>query len=135
VSNAPGLNDFLLRALKGDRFNVIQNLHEKHGPVVRIGPNQVSISSPETFHHVFVTKCSSFTKSDFYATIQPGIGPKYAGLFNYTDHKRAMAERRDLQPMFSPASLRQYEARYANQLQELVVAMKATDEVDMFKLL
>ncbi|KAF8847666.1 cytochrome P450 [Acephala macrosclerotiorum] len=117
-----------------DRFNVIQQLHQKHGPVVRIGPNQVSISSPEVFHYVFVTKCSSFVKSDFYATIQPSIGPKYAGLFNYTDHKRAVAERRDLQPMFSPASLRQYETRYASQLQQLIAAMKSTEKVDMFKL-
>lgn len=82
-----------------------------------------------------MTKCSSFIKSDFYATIQPGIGPKYAGLFNYTDHKRAMAERRDLQPMFSPGSLREYETRYANQLQQLTVAMKSAEVVDMFKLL
>ncbi|KAE9377619.1 cytochrome P450 [Stipitochalara longipes BDJ] len=131
-----GLSEWweIYHTIKCDRFNVIQQLHEKHGPVVRVGPNQVSISSPETFHHVFVTKCSSFPKSSFYATIQPGVGPKYAGLFNYTDHKRAVAERRDLQPMFSPASLRQYEARYATQLQQLVVAMKSSEEVDMFKL-
>ncbi|CZR68102.1 uncharacterized protein PAC_18001 [Phialocephala subalpina] len=124
----------IYHTIKCDRFNVIQELHEKHGRVVRIGPNQVSISSPEAFHYVFVTKCSSFIKSNFYATIQPGIGPKYAGLFNYTDHKRAVAERRDLQPMFSPASLKQYEARYAGQLEQLVTAMKSAEQVDMFKL-
>ena len=80
-------------------------------------------------------KCSSFLKSDFYSTIQPGVGPKFAGLFNYTDHERSIAERRDLQPMFSPASLRQFEARYNVQLDQLVVAMKSDETIDMFRLL
>jgi hypothetical protein len=46
-----------------------------------------------------------------------------------------MEERRDLQPMFSPGNLRQYEARYAIQLQQLIIAMKSAEVVDMFKLL
>lgn len=116
----------------GDRFIVIQKLHEKYGDVVRIGPNQVSVASPKVFHHVFVTKCSSFIKSDFYAAIQPGVGPKYSGLFNYTDHQRAVAERRDVQPMFSPAKIRMYEARYDSQLMQLISLMKSRKEMDMF---
>lgn len=103
--------------------------------MVRIGPNELSVSSLETFHHVFVTKCSSFPKSDFYKSIQPGVGPKYEGMFNCTDHKVAMAERRDVQPRFSPAMLKQYEARYMDQLDQLIIAMKSRPEVDMFKLL
>ncbi|KAH6676808.1 cytochrome P450 [Halenospora varia] len=131
-----GLSEWweVYHTIKCDRFNVIQELHKKHGSVVRINPNQVSIASPKVFHHVFVTKCASFPKSEFYSSIQPGIGPKYAGLFNYTDHKRAVSERRDLQPMFSPAQLKRYEARYQNQLEELVKTMKKTEMVDMFKM-
>ena len=37
--------------------------------------------------------------------------------------------------MFSPALLKRYEARYQNQLEELVRAMKKAEEVDMFKML
>ncbi|KAG7417485.1 Averantin hydroxylase [Fusarium oxysporum f. sp. rapae] len=121
-------------SLKNDRFRAIHELHEKHGNVVRIGPNQVSVASPEVFHYVFVTKCSSFLKTDFYATIQPGIGPRYAGLFNYINHKQAMAERRDLQPMFSPASMKQYEAKYDEQLDILMEVIKQRGEVDLFGL-
>ena len=36
-------------------------LHRKYGPIVRIGPNHVSVSSPEAFHVVYSTK-SAFTK-------------------------------------------------------------------------
>ncbi|KAH7177201.1 cytochrome P450 [Fusarium sp. MPI-SDFR-AT-0072] len=121
-------------SLKNDRFRAIHELHEKHGNVVRIGPNQVSVASPEVFHYVFVTKCSRFLKTDFYATIQPGIGPRYAGLFNYINHKQAMAERRDLQPMFSPGSMKQYEAKYDEQLDILMEVIKQRGEVDLFGL-
>lgn len=102
---------------------------------MRIGPNQVSIASPDAFHYVFVTKCSTFLKSDFYATIQPGLGPKYAGLFNYVNHKQAMAERRDLQPMFSPGSMKHYEAKFDEQLDILMDVIKQKGKVDLFVLL
>lgn len=121
--------------VEGDRFYAIQTLHEKHGDVVRIGPKQLSIASPRVFHHVFVTKCGSFRKSDFYASIQPGLGPKYAGLFNEVDHSRAMAERRDLQPLFSPANLRLYEERYDVQLDKLIEVMKQRKKIDLFQYL
>ncbi|KAI3588990.1 cytochrome P450 [Fusarium oxysporum f. sp. albedinis] len=124
----------IYHSLTNDRFRAIHELHEKHGNVVRIGPNQVSVASPEAFHHVFVTKCSSFLKTDFYATIQPGIGPKYAGLFNYINHKQAMAERRDLQPMFSPGSMKHYEAKFDEQLDILMEAIKQKGKVDLFGL-
>ncbi|KAI6760319.1 hypothetical protein HG530_009179 [Fusarium avenaceum] len=110
----------IYHSLTNDRFRAIHKLHEKHGNVVRIGPNQVSIASPDAFHYVFVTKCSTFLKSNFYSTIQPGLGPKYAGLFNYVNHKQAMAERRDLQPMFSPGSMKHYEAKFDEQLDILI---------------
>jgi len=118
--------------IPGDRFIVIQTLHEKYGDIVRIGPNQLSVASPKLFHHIFVTKCSSFLKSDFYATIQPGIGPQYAGLFNYIDHKRAMAERRDVQPMFSPAKIKTYEEKFDKHLVRLISVMNKRKEIDMF---
>ncbi|KAF5974370.1 benzoate 4-monooxygenase cytochrome P450 [Fusarium coicis] len=122
----------IYHSLTNDRFRAIHELHEKYGNVVRIGPNQVSVASPEAFLYVFVTKYSSFLKTDFYATIQPGIGPKYAGLFNYISHKQAMAERRDLQPPFSPGSLKHYEARFDEQLDILMGVVKQRRKVDLF---
>ncbi|CAK7221341.1 hypothetical protein SEUCBS140593_004538 [Sporothrix eucalyptigena] len=78
------------------------------------------------------TATCSFRKSDFYETIQPGIGPKYGGLFNYIDHQRALSERRDLQPMFSPANIKLYETRYDQQLDKLIAVMKERIEIDLF---
>jgi hypothetical protein len=130
-----GPADRLFPLPQGDRFLVIQKLHEQHGPVLRIGPNQLSIASSKVFQHIFVTKCSSFVKSDFYAAIQPGVGEKYSGLFNFTDHARSVQERRDLQPMFSPANLKKMETRFDPLLDQMVLEMKKRDETDMFNLL
>ncbi|KAI1860210.1 hypothetical protein JX265_010134 [Neoarthrinium moseri] len=116
----------------GDKFREVQRLHEQHGPVIRIGPNHLSIASPETFSQIYVKRCRAFLKSDFYATIQPGIGPKYSGLFNYTDHQRAVAERKDLQARLSPAALRQYEARFLPILDTLVAVLREKRDVDLF---
>lgn len=102
---------------------------------MRIGPNEVSIASPKAFHHVFVTKSSIFKKSDFYKAIQPGIGEKYSAMFNFTDHQQAMRERKDLQPMFSPANMKIYERRYDGQLDTLISIIKNRRELDMFKYL
>ncbi|KAK0642707.1 Cytochrome P450 monooxygenase mpaDE, partial [Lasiodiplodia hormozganensis] len=41
-------------------------LHAKYGPVVRIGPNTVSLSDPECIKLIYSNK-ANFPKSDFYA--------------------------------------------------------------------
>lgn len=114
---------------------MIQELHEKHGPVIRVGPNELSFSSPRTFHQVYVIKASEFRKSHFYDSIQPGIGPKYAGLFNHSDHREAMAERKDLQPAFSSSAMKEYEERYDKLLDILLDRIKELGEVDLFRYL
>jgi cytochrome P450 len=46
-----------------------------------------------------------------------------------------MAERRDLQPMFSPGSMKHYEAKFDEQLDILMEAIKQRGKVDLFGLL
>ncbi|RBQ69331.1 hypothetical protein FVER14953_04347 [Fusarium verticillioides] len=45
-----------------------------------------------------------------------------------------MAERRDLQPLFSPGSLKHYEARFDEQLDILMEVVKQREKVDLFGL-
>ncbi|GKT46108.1 tryptamine 4-monooxygenase [Colletotrichum spaethianum] len=115
-----------------DKFKVIHELHVKFGPVVRVGPNKLSLATPEAFQTIYNKRCQEFLKSDFYATIQPGIGPKYSGLFNYVDNQQAAYERKDLQAQLSPAALRQYERRFQPILATLVAVMKEKRELDLF---
>jgi hypothetical protein len=49
-------------------------LHEKYGPVVRIAPNEVSISSPEAARTV-LSAGKHFYKTDFYAVFPPPENP------------------------------------------------------------
>ncbi|UPL02936.1 hypothetical protein LCI18_013870 [Fusarium solani-melongenae] len=119
--------------IKCDKFKVIHNLHRTHGPVVRVGPNHLSFSSPEVFRQVYVKRCSAFLKyHELYSNIQPGLGPKYAGLFNFTDHQQALDERKHLQVKLSPVSLRQYELRFLPILSSLVNIMREKRELDLF---
>ena len=46
---------------KGKAVENYQNLHEKYGPVVRTGPNHVSISDPEVLPLVY-SRASNFRK-------------------------------------------------------------------------
>lgn len=122
-----------LTATSGDKFKVIHDLHITHGPVVRVGPNHLSFSSPEFFRQVYVKRCSTFLKDhELYSNIQPGLGPKYAGLFNFTDHQKALDERKHLQAKLSPAALRQYELRFLPILSSLVNIMREKRELDLF---
>ncbi|KAH7129184.1 cytochrome P450 [Dactylonectria macrodidyma] len=123
----------IYHTVKCDKFKVIHELHRKHGPVVRVGPNHLSFSSPETFRQVYVKGCATFLKDrDFYANIQPGLGPKYSGLFNYTNHQQSIDERKLLQAKLSPSALRQYELRFLPILDTLVAIMKDKAELDLF---
>ncbi|TLS30469.1 hypothetical protein PpBr36_03615 [Pyricularia pennisetigena] len=49
-------------------------LHEKYGPVVRIAPNEISISSPEAAR-LLLSAGKRFTKTDFYSVFPPPENP------------------------------------------------------------
>lgn len=50
---------------KGDRTVVIDRLHAKYGPVVRVSPTEVSFNSPDALREIYGIK-SSYSKSRFY---------------------------------------------------------------------
>ncbi|KAF3908219.1 hypothetical protein AA313_de0203311 [Arthrobotrys entomopaga] len=96
-------------------FNVIQDgqfifktieWHEKYGPVVRIGPNEVHISDP-TFYNTLYSKDYRFTKAkDHYRFAQQ----KEGGLGN-TNNRTHKARRGVLDPLFSTQSVFKLEPR------------------------
>ncbi|KAI1361625.1 putative benzoate 4-monooxygenase cytochrome P450 [Xylaria arbuscula] len=54
----------------GQSQNYHQQLHEKYGEIVRMGPNMVSVSNPEVIPTLYPTR-PGFPKSDLYATLRP----------------------------------------------------------------
>ncbi|KAI1162161.1 benzoate 4-monooxygenase cytochrome P450 [Nemania serpens] len=60
-------------------------VHRKYGPVVRIGPNHVSFSSPEALHTIHGSR-QAYPKSDFYKpTSTPFDGAPLFTLFSVQD--------------------------------------------------
>lgn len=60
-------------------FEALHNLHKTYGPVVRTGPNEVSITSPSELHKIYGIE-NSLQKAPFYEMFRsPGVqGPMFA---------------------------------------------------------
>lgn len=67
----PGLSLFTSAVLKwhelrGNRTRYIHALHLKHGPVVRIAPDEVALASPAAVKDVYCSGGSGYDKTEFY---------------------------------------------------------------------
>ncbi|KAF0329915.1 hypothetical protein GQ607_002682 [Colletotrichum asianum] len=93
-----------LRSYTGGLYHVkLRDMHEKYGPVIRVGPNELSFASPEAWQAIMGHRKSGEVengKAAFYA-----VPPLITGL-NRTDHSRV---RRLMSHGFSSAALRDQE--------------------------
>ncbi|KAF6811627.1 cytochrome p450 [Colletotrichum sojae] len=94
--------------LAGRRMHFVHALHARHGPVVRISPTEVAISSPDGFAAIHRVG-GAFLKSSWYAqsTKPPDAGPRHeTSLFAMTDPKQHAQRRKLLSRVFTKHSLR-----------------------------
>jgi hypothetical protein len=84
-------------------------LHAKHGPVVRLGPNDLSFSDPKALKAIYGLN-KGFTKSEFYP-VQMAIakGRRLPSLFSTTSEPFHANLRRCVNSAFSMSTLIQYE--------------------------
>lgn len=82
-------------------------LHQKYGPVVRVGPDMYSIDDPDVIKAVYGIG-SRFAKSDWYETWKHP-DPSRWSLFTVRDMKKHGDERRKYQALYSMSSLVHYE--------------------------
>ena len=54
------------KEFNGDRRAYIHNLHQEFGPVVRLGPNEVSFASAEAIKEIYTLGSSGYEKTEFY---------------------------------------------------------------------
>ncbi|KAF2171494.1 hypothetical protein M409DRAFT_63740 [Zasmidium cellare ATCC 36951] len=87
--------------LTGQRIFYIHSLHHRHGPIVRISPNEVDVSDLAAFAEVHRIG-SGFTKSEWYDRATYGI---QGNVFVMTDVKAHAERRRLLARPFSKSSL------------------------------
>ncbi|EKG14731.1 Cytochrome P450 [Macrophomina phaseolina MS6] len=86
-------------------------LHAKYGPVVRIGPNTVSLSDPECIKLIYSNK-ANFPKSDFYAVndVTQG-GQRVCTLFGTRDNAFHAKLRAPIQKYYKVSELLKLEHR------------------------
>ncbi|KAL7624947.1 hypothetical protein AAE478_004161 [Parahypoxylon ruwenzoriense] len=85
------------------------SVHEKYGPVVRIGPSHISFSSPEAFQIIHASR-QAFAKSDFYGVGAPAYrGEPLENLFSLKDVQRHATLRRNIGGLYTKTSVKGFE--------------------------
>jgi len=56
----------MFQEFTGKRRGYIHELHRKYGPVVRLGPNEVSFTSLEAMKEIYTSGGSGYDKTEFY---------------------------------------------------------------------
>ncbi|KAI1611809.1 cytochrome P450 oxidoreductase [Exophiala viscosa] len=92
----------LRKILSGDFEWTNIDLHGHYGPIVRIGPNEVSIDDPDESLGIIYGHGTKFTKSPWY---QASDAPGQHSIFTDTDIARHARERRLVANSFSMTSL------------------------------
>lgn len=93
-------------------------LHEKYGPVVRVGPNSVSIASGGCLQKVYGPR-SGAAKGPFYDVFQSTV-PIIFSAKNSLFHSQ---RRKDLTPAFTKAAIRSFEPHMSMQILQLKLAL------------
>ncbi|KAI1370321.1 putative benzoate 4-monooxygenase cytochrome P450 [Hypoxylon crocopeplum] len=116
-------NLWLLYACRrGKRYFIVDKVHKKLGPVVRIQPNHISIADDEAIQIIY-GHGNGFLKSDFY----DAFVSIRRGLFNTRDRAEHTRKRKLISSTFAPKAVAQFEPfihqnleTFANRWDELV---------------
>ncbi|KAH8810802.1 benzoate 4-monooxygenase cytochrome P450 [Xylogone sp. PMI_703] len=84
-------------------------LHKKYGPVVRLAPHEVAISSPSALSVIYGAGTSKkFLKSDWYSLLKRA-GPEDLDLMAENDMDKYRLQRRLVGPIYSQSSMKDHE--------------------------
>ncbi|EXJ66816.1 uncharacterized protein A1O5_10011 [Cladophialophora psammophila CBS 110553] len=90
-------------------FEVQHKLHRRYGPLIRIAPNKVSCSGPETIKLLYRT-AAPLTKTDFYPVWGNPRMSKYRDNFSQVDERLHSERRRIVNHVCSLSNVLQSEA-------------------------
>ncbi|KAK3297423.1 cytochrome P450 [Chaetomium fimeti] len=90
---------------QGNFQHVLVRLHEKYGPVVRIGPNVLDVDDPTLIKTVFSTK-GNWKKTGYYSSGSPFIDGKVVhNIFTQDDEEKHAADKKPIAKYYSPAAV------------------------------
>ncbi|PLB50941.1 cytochrome P450 [Aspergillus steynii IBT 23096] len=88
--------------------------HDRYGPVVRIGPHHVSVSSPEAFSMVHAAR-SAFPKTEFYEVGAPSYrGGPLENLFSIRNVQYHSSLRKNIGGLYTKSAVKEFEPQIAN---------------------
>ncbi|TDZ40941.1 putative sterigmatocystin biosynthesis P450 monooxygenase STCB [Colletotrichum trifolii] len=98
------ITDDVLRfyTVTGKRMYYIHSLHRRHGPVIRISPDEVSVADPDAYVAIH-RMGSGFNKAGFYQGL---VGKGKPGIFTMSDPKQHAARRKLFARAFTTSSIR-----------------------------
>ncbi|KAI1751875.1 cytochrome P450 [Xylaria castorea] len=118
--------------------SINSELHEKHGPLVRIGPNHVSASSAESIQVVHRSK-SGFTKSSIYSILQPRFeGTDLHNIFSTQDAEYHAALKRTIGTLYTTTAVSSLEYHlddctqlFMSKMHNIIGSQKKSAQVDI----
>ncbi|GME65669.1 cytochrome P450 [Neofusicoccum parvum] len=96
--------------LGGAHHETIMRLHKENGPLVRLGPNSVSIADPKMIEKIYGLR-ANFPKSEFYSVFEQLVnGQPVSTLFTVVPERAHAALKRPVSAAYSMSTLTQYES-------------------------
>lgn len=96
------------RIHKGDMDHVQRSLHLKHGPLIRIAPDEIACADPGAIKDIYPTQ-NPLTKTDFYPAWGTKEFSKYPDHFCVTDEKLHTERRRIVNQVYTLSNVLQSE--------------------------
>ncbi|EOA91723.1 uncharacterized protein SETTUDRAFT_152774 [Exserohilum turcica Et28A] len=109
----------MYRVYVGDMHTVQRQLHEQYGPVVRIGPNEVSTADLSTLPQIYRNQ-RPLIKTDFYSVWGGGTISEQLDLFAETNERVHSNRRRTVNPVYTLTNVLKNET-YINKVSELFI--------------
>ena len=119
-------NLWRLHAAYSNRYPLlIRDLHKKHGPVVRVGPNTVTLDFPELIKTIYGTD-GRFRKTEFYAASSAVVaGRTHYTLFGEPDSERHATMKRPVAKYYTAGAALALEPQMDRAISELLAQLDA----------
>jgi hypothetical protein len=110
--------------LSGNRATTVHELHKRYGPVIRLGPQELSFASPQALKEIYAAN-SPFVKGPSYDS----MGFQSTFTTRNRDNYRVMKKR--ILPSFNAASVKELEPVVRRQVANLVKCLDKRVDVPL----
>ncbi|KAJ9616543.1 hypothetical protein H2200_000262 [Cladophialophora chaetospira] len=100
----------------GRKSERIHAAHEQYGPVVRVGPNEISFANPDAVHEIYTS--SSFVKEETFYRAKRMFTENH--MFAFRDPEAHKQRRKMLARGFSQAAMLDFESNLSTKIQALL---------------